>query len=120
VTAAALRIPLASLPCPECAGGGEINGVECRGCGGRKRLSARARRDWRALLRKPALAAATAAGTAVGTAAGLSRALPGLGGAAGLSVALGAIAGHVFGHGLTPWVALAAGSVFALALDRRL
>jgi hypothetical protein len=46
--------------------------------------------------------------------------VPGVAGGMGLSVAAGEVAGHVFGHGLTPWVALGAGSVLALALDRRL
>lgn len=63
---------------------------------------------------------ADAAGTVTGTFLRLKRLVPGLAGGAGLSVGLGEGAGHVFGHGLTPWVALTVAGVFALALDRRL
>ena len=47
-------------------------------------------------------------------------AVPGLAGAGMVSLGLGELAGHVFGHGLTPWVSVAVGGVFALMLDRRL
>jgi hypothetical protein len=63
---------------------------------------------------------AVAAGTAVRVVRGPARSLPGLGGAAGFSVGVGEIAGHVFGHGLAPWVGLAVGSVFALWLGAEL
>jgi hypothetical protein len=43
-----------------------------------------------------------------------ARAAPGVAGAAGIAVGLGQVAGHVFGRGLTWWVALAVGSGFAL------
>lgn len=45
--------------------------------------------------------------------------VPGTAGAAGLSLAVGEIAGHVFGHGLSPWVALLAGALFCLRIDGR-
>ena len=40
--------------------------------------------------------------------------VPGLAGAAGTAVGLGQVAGHVWGRGLTWWVALTVGGVFAL------
>lgn len=46
--------------------------------------------------------------------------VPGVGGAVMVSLASGELAGHVFGHGLTPWVAVGAGGLFALALDRQI
>ena len=54
------------------------------------------------------------AGTLVRVLRPFGRVVPGLAGAAALSVGLGQVAGHVFGHGLTWWVALAAGGVFVL------
>ena len=42
------------------------------------------------------------------------RAAPGLAGAAAIAIGLGQVAGHVFGRGLTWWVALAAGGAFVL------
>jgi hypothetical protein len=50
----------------------------------------------------------------------VSHLVPGVAGAAAVSLGLGEIAGHVFGHGLTPWVAGVAGGLFALALDRKI
>jgi hypothetical protein len=44
----------------------------------------------------------------------LRQVLPGLLGAAAVSAGLGELAGHVFGHGLAPWVALLVAGVFAL------
>jgi hypothetical protein len=65
-------------------------------------------------------AAVTVAGFLTGLLLLVAPKLPGLAGAAVFSVAAGEIAGHVFGHGLTPWVALGVGGVFALLLDRRI
>lgn len=104
------RRSLVPSQCPSCRGGREINGVPCRDCSGERR---EARRQ---LL--PGLLGSLA--TAAGTAVRWSMSLPGLLGAAGMSVAAGEIIGHVFGHGLTPWVALAVGAGFALRLDWRL
>jgi len=63
-------------------------------------------------------AAARLAGTAVRITRrplrSAARAAPGLAGAAGIAVGLGQVAGHVFGRGLTWWVALAVGGGFAL------
>lgn len=63
---------------------------------------------------------ADVSGYLTGRALAVRRLVPGVAGAALLSVAAGEIAGHVFGHGLTPWVASALGAVFLLVLDRRL
>jgi len=63
---------------------------------------------------------ATAAGTLLRAGRGPVRALPGLAAAAAVSVGLGELAGHVFGRGLAPWVALTAGGVFALRLAAEL
>lgn len=102
-------------PCVDCAGGGEINGLPCRGCGGKGRQPARVRaaaRMWKTV-HGWSLGAAGFAGSLV-------RGMPGIGGAAVFSVCTGGIAGHVFGHGLGPWVAGLVASVFALQIDRRL
>jgi hypothetical protein len=64
--------------------------------------------------------ATDAAGKSVGRVLSLLPLLPGLGGAAMISLGAGEFAGHVFGHGLVPWVALLAAGVFALLLDRRI
>lgn len=63
---------------------------------------------------------ADAAGWTVGRALSLLPLLPGVGGAAMISAGSGEFAGHVFGHGLAPWVAVTVGGVFALLLDRRI
>lgn len=63
---------------------------------------------------------ADAAGWTVGRALSLLPLLPGTAGAAMISVGSGEFAGHVFGHGLAPWVAVTVGGVFALLLDRRI
>jgi hypothetical protein len=65
-------------------------------------------------------ALATAAGKVTGRALRIAPTVPGVAGAAALSVCTGGLAGHVFGHGLTPWVAGLVGGVFLLLLDRRL
>ena len=44
--------------------------------------------------------------------------VPGLAGAAGTAIGLGQVAGHVWGRGLTWWVALTVGGVFALLIGR--
>lgn len=63
---------------------------------------------------------ADAAGWTAGRVLALLPLVPGVGGAAMISVCAGEFAGHVFGHGLTPWVAGLVGGVFALLLDRRI
>lgn len=63
---------------------------------------------------------ASAAGWVTGRVLASLPAVPGVGGAAAVSVGLGELAGHVFGHGLTPWVAITVGGVFALVLDRQI
>lgn len=63
---------------------------------------------------------ASAAGWVTGRILASLPAVPGVGGAAAVSLGLGELAGHVFGHGLTPWVAITAGGLFALLLDRRI
>jgi hypothetical protein len=61
-----------------------------------------------------------AAGAAIGHVLSVRHLVPGIAGAAAVSLGLGEVAGHVFGHGLTPWVAVTLAGLFALALDRRL
>ena len=68
----------------------------------------------------PLGAVAAAAGWLTGRVLLSLPAVPGLAGAAMVSVGLGELAGHVFGHGLTPWVAVITGGVFALLLDRKI
>ena len=63
---------------------------------------------------------ADAAGWTAGRLLSLLPLVPGIGGAAVISVCTGELAGHVFGHGLAPWVAGLVGGVFALLLDRRI
>ena len=63
---------------------------------------------------------ASAAGRVAGRVLAVRHLVPGVGGALMVSVGAGGFAGHVFGHGLTPWVAVTAGGMFALALDRRI
>ena len=46
--------------------------------------------------------------------------LPGIAGAAAVSAALGELAGHVFGHGLAPWVGMLAAGGFALWFGREI
>lgn len=59
-------------------------------------------------------AVASAAGWASGRVLASGRSLPSLAGAVLVSVCAGGFAGHVFGHGLTPWVAGVVGGVFLL------
>jgi hypothetical protein len=72
-------------------------------------------RDWLAPTPIP-----EAAGHVIGRTLSLLPLVPGIGGAAMISLGTGEFAGHVFGHGLAPWVALAVGGVFALFLDRKI
>jgi hypothetical protein len=80
-------------------------------------VTAGGRRDWRDALWG---GLATAAGRVTGRALRLRRTVPGVAGAAAVSVCAGGLAGHVFGHGLSPWVGGLVGGVFLLLLDRRL
>lgn len=104
-------------PCSGCAGGGELNGLECAECAGSGRTAVRRgrRRRFPSPLRVAGALAAPA-----GTLVRWSMSLPGVAGAGAVSYGLAAIV-----HGLAPRVPeLAAGlvvaGVFALALDRRL
>lgn len=63
---------------------------------------------------------ADAAGHATGRFLASLPLVPGIAGAAMISLGAGELAGHLFGRGLTPWVALMVGGVFALLLDRRI
>jgi hypothetical protein len=116
VATAALRVPLALPACPGCAGGGEVNGLTCRECGGSTRAGGRRRRAWRSLARGPLLWAAGVAGAVVGW----SRTLPGIAGAGGVTAGTAVIV-----HSAWHWVpayavaALVAGA-FGLMMDRRL
>ena len=56
------------------------------------------------------------AGTAVRILRPAGRILPGLAGAAAVAAGLGEIAGHVFGRGLSPWVACAVAGVFGIRI----
>jgi len=58
--------------------------------------------------------------TLAGTAVRLSRALLGPAAAAAVSIGLGELAGHVFGRGLAPWVAIVIGGGFGLLLASEL
>lgn len=70
--------------------------------------------------RRAVHAAARVAGTAVRISRrplrSAARAAPGLAGAAGIAVGLGQVAGHVFGRGLTWWVAAAIGGAFLVRI----
>ena len=80
-------------------------------------VAAGSRPDWRdAVFGR----AAEVAGKLTGRALRLRRTVPGVAGAAAVSVCTGGLAGHVFGHGLTPWAGGVVGGVFLLLLDRRL
>ena len=63
---------------------------------------------------------ATAAGAAAGRVLRWRRVLPGVAAGVLASVACGEITGHLFRHGLAPWAGCLVGSLFLLALDRRL
>lgn len=114
-------VALALPPCPGCAGGGKVNGLACRECGGSSRLRPASRlRGLRSRLLALADRVSVPAGNAVGTVLRWSAALPALGGAAGMSYGLAAIA-----HSLAPRIpempaAVLVASVFLLLLDRRL
>lgn len=115
-------MPLMQLPqCGECAGGGDINGLPCRGCGGTGRVPGlvrlsglrRAARSW-------SLAAAGAAGSVVGKALAWSVTLPELGGAAAVSLGAAMVA-HGVWHALPETgVGLLVAGVFGLAAGRHL
>lgn len=115
--ATAVRVPLALPACPGCAGGGEVNGLSCRGCGGTGRQGAsRVRVPWRIMGRRAALAMAGPAGLVVGW----SRTLPGVGGAAALTYGTAVIANSAW-HWVPAYaVAALVGGAFALLMDRRL
>ena len=72
-------------------------------------------RDWLALTPLP-----EAAGWVTGRTLASLPLLPGLAGSLMVSLGSGEFAGHVFGHGLTPWVAVVVGGAFALRLDWRI
>jgi hypothetical protein len=80
-------------------------------------VAAGRRRDWRDALWG---GLATASGKVTGHALRVRRMFPGVAGAAAVSVCAGGLAGHVFGHGLSPWVGGLVGGVFLLLVDRRL
>jgi len=63
---------------------------------------------------------AEAAGKLAGRVLRAAPAVPGLAGAGLVALGAGEVAGHVFGHGLAPWVASVTGGVFLLLLDRRI
>lgn len=65
-------------------------------------------------------ALASAAGRATGGLLSVRHLVPGVAGGALVSLGSGEVVGHVFGHGLAPWVALTVAGAFALAIDRRL
>jgi hypothetical protein len=64
--------------------------------------------------------AVTAAGWVAGRVLRVAPTVPGVAGAGLVSLGAGEVTGHVFGHGLAPWVAAAVGGVFLLLLDRRI
>lgn len=107
-------------PCPGCAGGGEVNGLECRECGGSTRLTPPRRRRWRRRLLRVADAAATPAGTVVGWSLASLSSLPGVLGAAGVSCGSAVVVHSVFGQVPELPVGLLVAGVFGLLLDRRL
>lgn len=119
-----LAIPPAALaslpPCPECAGGGEVNGLTCRSCNGSTRAGVPKPSRLLAWLAGLPGAGASAAGTAAGTALRWSASLPGVLGAAGVSYGLAAVVHGVFGQVPELAVAALAAGAFLLALDRRL
>lgn len=87
--------------CPGCAGGGEVNGTECRECEGRGRTGL-PRRRWR--FPSP-LRLADSLATPAGTLVRWSAAMEGLAGAAAVSYGLAAVVHSVFGQ--VPVVAVA-------------
>lgn len=118
---AAAALSLASLPpCLSCAGGGEINGLPCRECGGSSRAGKVQRRPWRDWLVSLADKASAPVGNAVGTALRWSMSLPGLAGAAGVSYGTAAVAHGLVGRIPEVPAAVLVAAVFCLALDRRM
>lgn len=65
-------------------------------------------------------AVASAAGWVSGRVLASGRSLPSLAGAVLVSVCTGGFAGHVFGHGLSPWVGGLVGGVFLLWIGTEL
>ena len=114
MTTATLRLPA----CPGCAGGGEINGVPCRDCGGttRQRAARRLPVRLRALGHSWSLAGAEVAGTLVRW----SASVPGVAGAAGVTIGVAMIVNGVFQQVPRAGVALVVGGVFGLLADRRI
>jgi hypothetical protein len=64
----------------------------------------------------PAVRAAVIAGTAVRVLRPLGRILPGLAGAALASIGVGEVAGHLFRHDLTWWVACVVAAAFLIRI----
>ena len=119
----ALAAPLPRLlPCPGCAGGGELNGLPCRECGGKGRQVPRPRlpASWRKVLHGWADAAARPAGVVVGRALRWSAAVPGVAGAAAVSIGAAMIVHGVFHQVPGVGVAAAVGGLFCLLMDRNL
>ena len=114
MTTATLRLPA----CPGCAGGGEINGVPCRDCGGttRQRAARRLPVRLRALGHSWSLAGAEVAGTLVRW----SASVPGVAGAAGVTLGVAMIVHGVFHQVPELGVMAAAGGLFGLLADRQL
>lgn len=65
------------------------------------------------------IAAVTASGWVSGRVLRVLPSVPGLAGAGAVSLGTGMICGHVFGHGLAPWVTILAAGGFGLLRDRR-
>jgi len=114
----AVAAPLLLPACAGCAGGGEINGLPCRDCGGtgRQRAQRRLPGSLRALGRRWSLAGAFAAGTLVRW----SASVPGVAGAAGVTIGAAMIVHGVFHQVPELGVMAAAGGVFGLLADRQL
>lgn len=120
MTTAAL--PLGAPACPDCRGGGDVNGVPCRGCAGRGRARPvpRVPASLRALARRWSMAAAEPAGRLVGTLVRWSATVPGVAGAAGVTIGAAMVVHGVFRQVPELGLVAAVGGVFLLALDRRL
>lgn len=65
-------------------------------------------------VRRAAGPLADVAGWSAGRVLSLLPTVPGVAGAVMVSLGLGELAGHVFGHGLAPWVGIVVGGAFAL------
>ena len=112
---AAASLPLGLPSCPECRGGGEINGVPCRACKGKRRQPGTVRVSARVRARLHGWSLGMA-----GFAGSLVRGVPGVGGAALASACTGGIAWRVFGDGLGPWVGGLVAAGFLLMMDRNI